>query len=149
MRKLIFLLFGLLFFSLGCDDGSVGGGGRIKVVATLQTPLSPGIGANAEHNYFYFTCGGPLISYYGNQTTTPSPLTFSSDEIAVTQGANFSVLAVLVNTKDLGCQQVKFETFLNGTLFDTRTYNLGVISISPGLLYCDGVFQLSYNLIIP
>lgn len=147
MRKLIFLLFGLLFFNLGCDDGSVGGGGRIKVVATLQTPLSPGIGANGASNYFYFNFfGGAPFYYYGNLSSTPSPLTFSWDEIAVTQGANFYVGATLSNFKDLGCQQVKFETFLNGTLFDTRTYNLGVIS--PSLVCSDGN-QISYNLIIP
>lgn len=144
MRKLIFLLFGLLFFNLGCDDGSVGGGGRIKVVVTLQTPLTPGTGASGS-NSFLFNCG-QIISWNGNQSTTPSPLTFSTDEIAVTQGANFTVFAWLSNAKDLGCQQVKFETFLNGTLFDTRTYNLGLVS---PIVYCDGVSQLSYNLIIP
>lgn len=148
MRKLIFLLFGLLFFSLGCDDGSVGGGGRVQVVATLQTPLTPGTGGNGASNYFYFTAYHP-ISWYGNQSATPSPLTFSTDEIAVTQGANFYVTAGLSNPKDLGCQQVKFETFLNGTLFDTRTYNLGVMSSSNGFIYCNGTNQISYILIIP
>jgi hypothetical protein len=148
MRKLIFLLFGLLFFNLGCDDGSVGGGGRFKVVATLQTPLTPGVeGIAGNNNYFTIRCQGFGPYYSGVQTTKPSPLTFTTDEIALSQG-NLLVWVELRNGKDLGCQQVKIETFLNGAVFDTRTYNLGIVSLSP-TDYCNDGYQLSYILIIP
>jgi hypothetical protein len=148
MRKLIFLLFGLLFFNLGCDDGSVGGGGRVKVVATLQTPLSQGNETSGAFNLFRLQTPYNMVEWSGTWKTTPSPLIFTTDEVAVTQGQNWGVTARLDNLKGLGCQQVKIETFLNGALFDTRTYNMGFVSLAPTLMCSDGN-QISYNLIIP
>lgn len=127
MRKLIFLLFGLLFFNLGCDDGSVGGGGRVKVVATLQTPLQIG-GPSPLLNSFTIDYGPQphLIraAYWDGGFSGPSPLIFTTDEYSVTQGQNFGI-RVQLNTFDVVCHQVIVETFLNGTLFDTRTLNMG------------------------
>ena len=125
MKKiLLFLCIGLLF--LGCDDETQpSGGGQARIIVNCPTP--------AQNETFYANSIGGLL-------TTPG----STDLFSVTKGQN--VLVSLSYVTSLGsCKNVEVKFELNGSIIETRNYNLG----GTDMITCADGNSKSINFIVP
>lgn len=125
MKKiLLFLCIALLF--LGCDDETQpSGGGQARIIVNCPTP--------AQNETFYANSIGGLL-------TTPG----STDLFSVTKGQN--VLVSLSYVTSLGsCKNVEVKFELNGSIIETRNYNLG----GTDMITCADGNSKSINFIVP
>lgn len=127
MNKILFFLSISLLF-LGCDDETQpSGGGQARIIINCPIPneaLGESFGANS--------IGGIL--------TTPG----STDLFSVTKGQN--VLVSLSYVTSLGsCKNVEVKFELNGSIIETRNYNLG----GTDMITCADGNSKSINFIVP
>ena len=134
-------------FILGCDDedsSTIGGGGRIYFEATVSPPMDSAT----------FSFGSGILTYFSVNNGGTFQLiggTYTTDEMSVTKGQNLPCIVGLSTPfstagSNAPCSNVQIKTYLNGSVFDDRTYNMGGNSTTNPCP--DGTGQ-TYNLIIP
>ena len=125
MKKiLLFLCIGLLF--LGCDDETQpSGGGQARIIINAPIP--------AQGEQFSANTTGGLLNSPG-----------STDLFSVTKGQNITCLLTYQTIS--GCKNVEVKFELNGTIVETRNYNMGGYTSPP--ICPDGNYK-SVNFIVP
>lgn len=140
--KLLFnlLLLTSLFLFNSCDNetpSTVGGGGRIKFDISISPPLKNG-------DLFQVIGAGVAISTnvegYSGEITS---------EYAVTKGQNVTVNLGLANPSNVGCKTVTIDAILNGSVIDTKVFEMGYKQITPSQIFCKDGASKSLNYIIP
>lgn len=123
MKKiLLFLCTGLLFF--GCDDETQpSGGGQARIIVNCPVPNQ----ALGESFQFSSSSGGGGLFSPG-----------ATDVFSVTKGQNVSAV---ITYSTLVCKNVEVKFELNGSIVETRNYNMG--STCPDEMY------KSINFIVP
>ena len=84
--------------------------------------------------------GGSGIEGYSGEITP---------EYAVTKGQNFTVSLMVNNQVSLECKTVTIDAILNGSVIDTKVFELGFKQYPSPLEYCKDGSGKSLNYIIP
>ena len=135
----VILLTSLFLFN-SCDNetpATISGGGRIKFDISISPPLKTG-----ETLQCILPTGqilGVTEGYSGE--TTP--------EYAVTKGQNLTAMLMVNNQVSLICKTVTIDAILNGSLIDTKVFEMGYKQYPSPLEYCKDGFSKSVNYIIP
>ena len=135
----VILLTSLFFFN-SCDNetpATISGGGRIKFDISISPPLKTG-----ETLQCILPTGqilGVTEGYSGE--TTP--------EYAVTKGQNLTAMLMVNNQVSLICKTVTIDAILNGSVIDTKVFEMGYKQYPSPLEYCKDGFSKSVNYIIP
>jgi|TARA_B110000967_G_scaffold194677_1_gene223401 hypothetical protein len=135
----VILLTSLFLFN-SCDNetpATISGGGRIKFDISISPPLKTG-----ETLQCILPTGqilGVTEGYSGE--TTP--------EYAVTKGQNLTAMLMVNNQVSLICKTVTIDAILNGSVIDTKVFEMGYKQYPSPLEYCKDGFSKSVNYIIP
>ena len=135
----VILLTSLFLFN-SCDNetpATISGGGRIKFDISISPPLKTG-----ETLQCILPTGqilGVTEGYSGE--TTP--------EYAVTKGQNLTAMLMVNNQVSLICKTVTIDAVLNGSVIDTKVFEMGYKQYPSPLEYCKDGFSKSVNYIIP
>ena len=135
----VILLTSLFLFN-SCDNetpATISGGGRIKFDISISPPLKTG-----ETFQVILTTGqilGVTEGYSGE--TTP--------EYAVTKGQNLTAMLMVNNQVSVICKTVTIDAILNGSVIDTKVFEMGYKQYPSPLEYCKDGFSKSVNYIIP
>ena len=132
----VILLTSLFLFN-SCDNetpATISGGGRIKFDISISPPLKTG-----ETLQCILPTGqilGVTEGYSGE--TTP--------EYAVTKGQNLTAMLMVNNQVSLICKTVTIDAILNGSVIDTKVFELGY---KTNTSFCKDGISKSVNYIIP
>jgi hypothetical protein len=125
MKKL-FLLVSISILFLGCDDETQpSGGGQARIIVNCPAP------AQGE-------------SFAANTTLGALNSPGSTDLFSVTKGQN--VICYLTYQTQSGCKNVEVKFELNGSIVETRNYNMGGYTSPP--ICPDGSYK-TVNFIVP
>jgi len=125
MKKLL-LLAGISVLFWGCDDETQpSGGGQARIIINCPTPAQgETFGANTNAGYLY----------------RPG----STDLFSVTKGQN--VFCYMGYTTYGACKNVEVKFELNGTIVETRNFNMGGFDATST---CPDGYSKSINFIVP
>ena len=127
MKKL-FLLVSISILFLGCDDETQpSGGGQARIIVNCPVPNQ------ALGELFQAMTTGGLIASPG-----------STDLFSVTKGQN--IICNLSYHTISGCKNVEVKFELNGSILETRNYNMGGDTSPP--ICPDGNYK-TVNFIVP
>ena len=135
----VILLTSLFLFN-SCDNetpATISGGGRIKFDISISPPLKTG-----ETLQCILPTGqilGVTEGYSGE--TTP--------EYAVTKGQNLTAMLMVNNQVSLICKTVTIDAILNGSVIDTKVFEMGYKQYPSPIEYCKDGLSKSVNYIIP
>ena len=136
----VILLTSLFLFN-SCDNetpATISGGGRIKFDISISPPLKTG-----ETFQVILTTGGQIQAVtegYSGETTP---------EYAVTKGQNLTAMLMVNNQVSVICKTVTIDAILNGSVIDTKVFEMGYKQYPSPLEYCKDGFSKSVNYIIP
>ena len=127
MKKL-FLLVSISILFLGCDDETQpSGGGQARIIVNCPIPNQ------ALGESFQASGAGWVLNSPG-----------STDLFSVTKGQN--IMSFLTYMTQSGCKNVEVKFELNGSIVETRNYNMGGYTSPPICL--DG-YNKTINFIVP
>lgn len=146
MKKTLFILaIGLLTCS--CGSGNQNNQQRIiSYEVEINPPLQNGITNNTYNMMGVAVAGGFGFSWNGANESVP--LSTKQGDDFLWYSGNLPIIISLVNTTDLVCRTINIDIYVDGSLFDSRSYLMGTDNLS-GVNGCDDGTNLSYNLIIP
>jgi hypothetical protein len=105
--------------------------------------LSPPPLKTGETLQVILTTGGQIQAVtegYSGETTP---------EYAVTKGQNLTAILMVNNQVSLICKTVTIDAILNGSVIDTKVFEMGHKQYPSPLEYCKDGFSKSVNYIIP
>ena len=135
----VILLTSLFLFN-SCDNetpATISGGGRIKFDISISPPLKTG------ETLQCFLPTGQILGVTEGYSGEITP------EYAVTKGQNFTVSLMVNNQVSLECKTVTIDAILNGSVIDTKVFEMGYKQYPSPLEYCKDGFSKSVNYIIP
>ena len=135
----VILLTSLFLFN-SCDNetpATISGGGRIKFDISISPPLKTG-----ETLQCILPTGQiqAVTEGYSGETTP---------EYAVTKGQNLTAMLMVNNQVSVICKTVTIDAILNGSVIDTKVFEMGYKQYPSPLEYCKDGFSKSVNYIIP
>ena len=141
MKPLIkVMLLTSLFLFNSCDNetpATVSGGGRIKLDISILPPLKPG------ETFQALTTGGQIQAVTEGYSGEITP------EYAVTKGQNLTAMLMVNNLVSLICKTVTIDAVLNGSVIDTKVFEMGYKQYPSPIEYCKDGLSKSVNYIIP
>ena len=133
-----------LFLFNSCDNetpATISGGGRIKFDISISPALKPG-----EIFQVILSTGGQIQAVTEGYSGEITP------EYAVTKGQNFTALLMVNNPlfpEPVSCKTVTIDAVLNGSVIDTKVFEMGYKQYPLNIEYCKDGYSKSVNYIIP
>jgi hypothetical protein len=126
--KQLFLLVSISILFLGCDDETQpSGGGQARIIVNCPIPNQ------ALGETFQASGTAGLLNSPG-----------STDLFSVTKGQN--IVCFLTYQTISGCKNVEVKFELNGSIVETRNYNMGGYTSPP---ICPDGYYKTVNFIVP
>ena len=135
----VILLTSLFLFN-SCDNetpATISGGGRIKFDISISPALKPG------ETFQVLSTGGQIQAVTEGYSGEITP------EYAVTKGQNFTAILNVSNIRSLICKTVTIDAVLNGSVIDTKVFEMGYKQYPSPIEYCKDGVSKSVNYIIP
>ena len=144
MKKvLIAFIVALLFTSCGSsnqNNGQVTMYYEVQIIPPLQNGYAP---SSSVCNRF------TMSAVYGlnwNGAIESESLSIKKSDDFMWYSGNLPISIFFGNAYDKVCRSVKIDTYVDGSVLDSRTYIMGVDTFNNN---CDDGISVSYNLIIP
>ena len=135
----VILLTSLFLFN-SCDNetpATISGGGRIKFDVSISPPLKTG------ETLQCFLPTGQILGVTEGYSGEITP------EYAVTKGQNLTAMLMVNNQVSVICKTVTIDAILNGSVIDTKVFEMGYKQLLPPIEYCKDGLSKSVNYIIP
>ena len=125
---------------------AVSSSGNLQFVLHVSPPLQTGVVGNAYNGVLVYSSAGIDLLWDGSAETEPFKK-WESESVEVLRGSQIQSTILLANYFDLSCREVKIESFLDGRLVDSRTYEMGLLDFNgPG---CTNGRSLEYRFFVP
>ncbi len=125
---------------------AVSSSGNLQFVLHVSPPLQTGVVGKAYNGVLVYSSAGIDLLWDGSAETEPFKK-WESESIEVLRGSQIQSTILLANYFDLSCREVKIESFLDGRLVDSRTYEMGLLDFNgPG---CTNGRSLEYRFFVP
>lgn len=135
--------------TVGCayeGPKAVSSSGNLKMAVHVSPPLQAGVEGIAYNGVLFYSSSGVDLLWDGSAETEMFKK-WESESVEVLRGAQIQSTILLANYFDLACREVTIESFLDGQLVDSRTYEMGLLGFNgPG---CTNGRSLEYRFFIP